>query len=394
MNRAPLLVAGLVGCLLSLATLPAAPAEVSPRRKFMVYVGTYTNDKKSEGIYRMELDPATGKLSAPKLAGKAVDPSFLAIHPSGKFLYAVGESDNIPGKGKKPGGAVNAFAIDARTGDLRCSISILRGRRAVSPRPRQGGQVTPSWPTTAAAAPAPCPSARTANWGRRPASSGTRAKKRALAHSINLDASNRFRRRPPTPGSTRCSSTASRTASSRRRTALRPNRGRRRPAALRLPPQSGRGTPCRARRRRRRRSGLLASRLIECASARFLPLCRTTPVAAPVCRPCGWAGRRRCAAVVGHEGVLARLVEDEVTRPGALGGLLIEQRQVARPGIDGEGVDGPAGLLALAGDVVALADGVEELAAGVGWPGRTDRRPCRPVSARTTYAVAGSSSIR
>jgi len=59
MNRAPLLVAGLVGCLLSLATLPAAPAEVSPRRKFMVYVGTYTNDKKSEGIYRMELDPAT-----------------------------------------------------------------------------------------------------------------------------------------------------------------------------------------------------------------------------------------------------------------------------------------------------------------------------------------------
>src|SRR5207253_1855872 len=73
---------------------------------------------KSEGIYRTELDLATGKLSEPRLAGKTVNPSFLAIHPTGKFLYAVGEVDNFAGKGKKSAGAVNAFAIDAKTGDL------------------------------------------------------------------------------------------------------------------------------------------------------------------------------------------------------------------------------------------------------------------------------------
>ena len=44
------------------------------------------------------LDLATGKLSEPVAAGKAVNPSFLAIHPTGKFLYAVGEVGNF---GKK-----------------------------------------------------------------------------------------------------------------------------------------------------------------------------------------------------------------------------------------------------------------------------------------------------
>ena len=49
------------------------------------------------------------------LAGKTVNPSFLAIHPNHKFLYAVGEVEDF--KGKKSGG-VNAFAIDPKTGEL------------------------------------------------------------------------------------------------------------------------------------------------------------------------------------------------------------------------------------------------------------------------------------
>lgn len=63
----------------------------------------------------MELDPATGKLSKPKLAGKTVNPSFLAINPNRKFLYAVGEISDFKGKST---GAVSAFAIDPATGDL------------------------------------------------------------------------------------------------------------------------------------------------------------------------------------------------------------------------------------------------------------------------------------
>jgi 6-phosphogluconolactonase len=81
-------------------------------QEYWVYIGTYTSAKGSKGIYRAKLDASTGKLSEPELAAEAGSPSFLAIHPNNKFLYAVGETS---GKG---GGAVRAFAIDAKTGAL------------------------------------------------------------------------------------------------------------------------------------------------------------------------------------------------------------------------------------------------------------------------------------
>ena len=49
------------------------------------------------------------------LAGETENPSFLALHPSGRFLYAVGEIESFGGRTT---GAVSAFAIDAKTGDL------------------------------------------------------------------------------------------------------------------------------------------------------------------------------------------------------------------------------------------------------------------------------------
>jgi 6-phosphogluconolactonase len=79
-----------------------------------VYVGTYT-DTASRGIYRLTLDPETGKASEPVLAGEAKNPSFLALHPSGRFLYAVGEIASFEGR---KAGAVSAFAIDPSSGDL------------------------------------------------------------------------------------------------------------------------------------------------------------------------------------------------------------------------------------------------------------------------------------
>jgi 6-phosphogluconolactonase len=82
--------------------------------RMWVFFGTYTSGK-SEGIYRATLDPATGALSQPELAAKVENPSFLALHPSGKYLYAAGELSNFEGK---PGGAVSAFAFDSKTGGL------------------------------------------------------------------------------------------------------------------------------------------------------------------------------------------------------------------------------------------------------------------------------------
>src|SRR4051794_17435514 len=77
------------------AETPSIPA------KYWVFVGTYTG-KKSQGIYRVELDTVTGALGKPELAAEVTSPSFLAIHPERTHLFAVGEISNF--KGGKGGG--------------------------------------------------------------------------------------------------------------------------------------------------------------------------------------------------------------------------------------------------------------------------------------------------
>jgi 6-phosphogluconolactonase len=65
---------------------PAAPAAQNDRIR--LYVGTYTGGA-SRGIYLLELDRSSGSLaSGPVLAGESENPSFLALHPSGRFLYS------------------------------------------------------------------------------------------------------------------------------------------------------------------------------------------------------------------------------------------------------------------------------------------------------------------
>ncbi len=90
-----------------------APKNAAPEHLW-VYVGTYTG-KGSKGIYRFDFDLATGKLSGRELAGEAVNPSFLAIHPNQRFLYAVDEIASFDGKKT---GAVTAFALDPQSGKL------------------------------------------------------------------------------------------------------------------------------------------------------------------------------------------------------------------------------------------------------------------------------------
>ncbi len=102
--------------LLAFAAL-AVSAIAAPATKpgpLTVYVGTYT-DGTSRGIYRFDFDPATGATTEPVLAVETKNPSFLALHPSGRFLYAVGEISSFEGQKT---GAVSAFAVDPKTGDL------------------------------------------------------------------------------------------------------------------------------------------------------------------------------------------------------------------------------------------------------------------------------------
>lgn len=81
---------------------------------YHVYFGTYTGAK-SKGIHVARFDAATGRLSEPRLAAETRNPSFLAVHPAGNFLYAVGEVNEAQGK---RAGAVTAFGRNASTGDL------------------------------------------------------------------------------------------------------------------------------------------------------------------------------------------------------------------------------------------------------------------------------------
>jgi len=90
--------------------------------QYMVYVGTYTGPE-SKGIYAYRFDAKTGDITPLGLAGVAQNPSFLAIHPNRKFLYAVGES----GSGGAWGGAVSAFALDRATGKLTLLNSASSG---------------------------------------------------------------------------------------------------------------------------------------------------------------------------------------------------------------------------------------------------------------------------
>jgi 6-phosphogluconolactonase len=90
---------------------PAAPADTD---SYWVYVGTYTGGK-SKGIYLFEFDSKTGELTPRGLAAEAPNPSFLAVHPDHRHLYAASEISDFGGK---KSGAVLAFAIDPESGKL------------------------------------------------------------------------------------------------------------------------------------------------------------------------------------------------------------------------------------------------------------------------------------
>ena len=111
-----------VGVLLALAACGRpAVAQVRPAARastYALYIGTYTqgwacaerNDCTSGGIYRAEFDATTGALTAPVLVAQAVNPSYVTVHPSGRFAYAVSEVREYMGQAT---GAVSAYRIGA-----------------------------------------------------------------------------------------------------------------------------------------------------------------------------------------------------------------------------------------------------------------------------------------
>jgi 6-phosphogluconolactonase len=101
--------------LIAAAVLTATVSAQAPRKGgLFAYAGTYTRQK-SKGIYVYRFDAATGKLTGGALAAETSNPSFVAVSPDQKYLYAANEN----GKGM-----VTAFAIDAATGHLKMLNSV------------------------------------------------------------------------------------------------------------------------------------------------------------------------------------------------------------------------------------------------------------------------------
>jgi 6-phosphogluconolactonase len=76
-------------------------------------LGTYTSGK-SEGIYVYTFNKNTGEFKYVSTAKGISNPSFLAISPDEKYVYAVNED----GTKNNSGGAVTAFSFNKQTGSL------------------------------------------------------------------------------------------------------------------------------------------------------------------------------------------------------------------------------------------------------------------------------------
>ena len=115
LSRRDFLAASALGALGVARDLAPGEREAPQPAGQLLYVGTYTNGERREGIYLVRMDPRTGALRQVEARDAGENPSFLAIHPNGRTLYAVNELTEMGGEQT---GAVTSFAIAAGTGRL------------------------------------------------------------------------------------------------------------------------------------------------------------------------------------------------------------------------------------------------------------------------------------
>lgn len=100
-----------------------------------LFIGTYTKGK-SRGIYSATLDLATGQLGLPELAAEVPNPTFLALSPDRRFLYAVCANAGWASSFRVDSDAFRLAAVQqapAGTGPTPCHISVdATGRIALA----------------------------------------------------------------------------------------------------------------------------------------------------------------------------------------------------------------------------------------------------------------------
>ncbi|MBA3947609.1 MAG: lactonase family protein [Herpetosiphonaceae bacterium] len=122
----------------------------------IVYVGTYTQtlphvDGKAAGIYVYRLDRTSGELHHLHTTEGVSNPSFVAVEPHHRYLFAVEEVGEYEGQ---PGGMVCGFVIDPRTygltpinrqrtqGAYPCYVSVDQSGRWLLVANHGGGSVS------------------------------------------------------------------------------------------------------------------------------------------------------------------------------------------------------------------------------------------------------------
>lgn len=97
------------------ATLFVKNAGQISSRSGWIYIGTYTRNEphvngKAEGVYIYKMNPETGALTYVTTSPNTLNPSYVAVHPDGKWLYAVNETGD---------GKISSFKIDREKKELK-----------------------------------------------------------------------------------------------------------------------------------------------------------------------------------------------------------------------------------------------------------------------------------
>lgn len=149
-SRRDFLAASAVGVLaLARGSESLASVEEAQSDSDLLYVGTYTKTARSDGIYLIRMDRRSGKLERVGAVNAGRNPSFLAIHPNGRVLYAVNELEKYNGKAS---GAVSALTMGGTgaltklneqpsEGGAPCFVSVDRSGRVVLIANYVGGNV-------------------------------------------------------------------------------------------------------------------------------------------------------------------------------------------------------------------------------------------------------------
>ena len=120
----------------------------------ILFVGTYTRkeghvDGKGEGVYVYSMNKETGALSYRNVSESIISPSYIAVHPNGKNVYAVNEYDG----GEEEFAAVTALEYNpedhslsflnevSSLGQYPCHVSIDNSGRFVMAANYVGGSV-------------------------------------------------------------------------------------------------------------------------------------------------------------------------------------------------------------------------------------------------------------